>query len=843
MKKSLLTLFITVFFTGAASAQVIGISVEEFYSDNGTITGYPSGHTTYRIYAECTNPGDRVLSVVGYDEAPLALNVPDGIWSHPEPSGVLGSDNSCNLYTLFPALVYDSYVTIGRTCNTDPGGTIFSAEDTDQPWRSSFDTNPYGNGTILLNSTVGGGWSSPPQDGQGNPFVNVVAGTDLKVLIAQITTTGSICGSFNVQCRLQGQSTGAIVYSGLVFGTEDCGTPGCNDDTALNFDPAAGFNDGTCLYDCAIAFESILSENPTCPGGDNGSIDVVVTGYQDVLEIEFNGGSPFVSDGSFSVSNLEEGIYQIVARDRKFYNEVFNPGGMYGTCEAIEFIELFTDPIVYSAIETTNPTCGGDQDGCAIAAFSGGFGSSSFMIYDASSNTPLTETNGEEIVLPSPDYCGLSSGVYFFMGQDENGCTAISEEFSIVSPAPLNIIVGASAPAECFNSPDGVQVLTWSGGTGDVDWSLEDDGVYDLEGGVSTIILEDLIPGEYMAYAQDVNGCQDTQSFTVTGGPEFIVEFTSIAPECPGEINGGLSVVATGGAGGFTYDFECQGALGSQNTWSGLAPGSYDVCIMDETGCFGAFEGQVFDAVPLSVNVISTGISCNGSQDGSIDIIVNGGSGDYQFSIDGEEFSLSSNFSNLEAGSYDVIVVDGNGCTLISTDVALILEPEVLTVELVDAGGDGGFAEGFIDINVAGGSSPYSFQWSNANGPVSADEDPFNLTEGSYSVVVTDANACSITVNNLAIITGVAELANGTSLMVLPNPTNGIFDIRFEGLSGQKVAYSILDAQGRVLLNKELGNITGQIIENIDGSDFASGIYHINVFVGEEFKNMKLIVQ
>lgn len=843
MRKSLLSLFAFVCFSSASMAQVIGISVEEFYTYDGTVTGYPIGHTTYRIYAECTNPGDRVISVVGYNEAPLALNVPDGIWNHPEPSGVMGSENNCNIYNFFPALQYDSYVTIGRTCNTDAGGTLFSAEDASQPWRASFDTNPYGNGNILLNSTIGGVWNSTPQDGQGNPFVNVVAGSDLKVLIAQITTTGSICGSFNVQCRLQGQTSGSTLYTGLVFGTQDCGTPGCNDMDALNYNPNAGFNDGTCLYDCAIEFASILSENPTCALNEDGSISIEVVGYQDVLELEFNGGAPFANDGTFTASNLGEGVYEIIARDRKFYNEVFNPGGIYGTCEVIEFVDLITDPIIYSAIEVTSVTCGGDQDGCAIAAFGGGFGTSSFMIYNASNDQPLTESNGDNIVLPSPDYCGLAGGTYYFIGEDENGCTAQSDDFTIISPTPLNITVGASSPAECFNSPDGIQVLSWGGGTGDVDWSLEDDGVYDIEGLTTTVILNDLIPGDYIVYAQDQNGCTDSQAFTVLGGPQFIVEFTSTSPECPGDVNGGLSVVATGGAGGFTYDFECQGNLGALNSWTGLAPGAYDVCIMDQSGCFGSFEGQVLDATPISVNIITTDISCNGAGDGMVDIIANGGAGGYQYSIDGNSFSTSSNFSDLDQGTYDIYVIDANGCSLINLGSALVLEPAPLAVTLVDAGGDGGLDQGFIDIAVSGGNLPYSFEWSGQNGLVSADEDPVNLGEGTYNVIVTDANACSLEVSGIATVTALNELPNGGSIIVVPNPTSGLFDIRFTGLDGRRVKYTILDAQGRIAQSKELGNISGQRIESIDGSNLAAGIYHINVFIGDDIKNIKLIVQ
>ena len=830
MKKSLLFLFAAIT-TAHVSAQVTGVTIEEFYTDNGTVTGYPAGHTTYRIYAECTNPGDMVLSVSGSDIAPLALNVPDGIWNSQEPSNAAGSANNCNLYSVIPSLQYDSYVTIGRSCNTDPGSDVLVAQDPASPWAGRFDTQPYGDGNLLLNTTIGGAWSAAPLNLMGMPNVNVVAGEDLRVLIAQITTSGSVCGSFNVQARLQGQTNGATLYTGLSFGTEGCGTPGCSDETALNYDEMAGFNDGTCLYECALQITEINAINPTCFGDEDGSINIIVEGFQDVLEIEFDGGDPSANEGDFTASGLAEGVYSIVARDRKFYNELFNPGGIYGECEAFEFVDIFTSPVEFATVSITNVTCGGEQDGCGLVEFAGGIGTVSFNIHG--SDDTVIESD-----LPSSEFCGLAGGSYYFSSLDENGCVSVSNDFTVLSPPQLILFLGASSPATCFNSPDGTQVFTWSGGTGDVDWSLEDDGVYELEGNVSNLVLSDIAPGTYTMYAADANGCQASIEYVKVGGPVINIEVAATSPSCTGDSDGMFVVAANGGTGTLTYDIGCTGTSGEVNTAENLSAGAYSVCVTDAEGCVATADIFIEDPSELSVSFNVLDITCNGDADGVIEIIAEGGTGAYNYSLDGDVYEDSNIFEALDAGTYDAFVTDENGCLIQVIDAIIITEPSALSITTDDVGGDGGLDDGFILITVSGGTGQYAYEWSNG----STDEDQVNLGEGDYSVVVTDENGCSTEASGFS-ITAISEMSNGATVSIYPNPTNAEFRLNLAGLNGEKVTYTIVDGQGRRVIAKELGNSNGSRSELVDVRTLSAGVYFLNVVAGEASTSIKLIKQ
>ena len=68
MRKLLLSL--ALFTSVWASAQVTSITVEEIYTDDGSVTDYPAGYSTYHIYANLTNTNDVVATVYGEVQYP-----------------------------------------------------------------------------------------------------------------------------------------------------------------------------------------------------------------------------------------------------------------------------------------------------------------------------------------------------------------------------------------------------------------------------------------------------------------------------------------------------------------------------------------------------------------------------------------------------------------------------------------------------------------------------------------------------------------------------------------------------------------------------------------------------
>lgn len=126
--------------------------------------------------------------------------------------------------------------------------------------------------------------------------------------------------------------------------------------------------------------------------------------------------------------------------------------------------------------------------------------------------------------------------------------------------------------------------------------------------------------------------------------------------------------------------------------------------------------------------------SCPGDADGSIDIQVAGCPTPLTFAW--STGATTQNVSGLVAGEYSVTITTGTN-DMIVLDMILLTDPDPLSVSTsitdVQSGGDGS-----IDITVTGGTSPYSYLWSNDE----TTEDISNLDPGEYSVTITDANGC-----------------------------------------------------------------------------------------------------
>ena len=89
--------------------------------------------------------------------------------------------------------------------------------------------------------------------------------------------------------------------------------------------------------------------------------------------------------------------------------------------------------------------------------------------------------------------------------------------------------------------------------------------------------------------------------------------------------------------------------------------------------------------------------------------------------------------------TYTVTVSDNNGCSAMDTVTVNVFNG---TVSHIDA--HCGFNNGSATVNLNGGVGPYSFTWSTL--PVQTTQTAINLSQGTYTVTVTDAGLnCSIT--------------------------------------------------------------------------------------------------
>lgn len=200
-----------------------------------------TGFNTYRIYVSTSDPQDQVSAVYGNINEPTEL-VSSGQIFQSTPLGEVTSDGIIPaIWSSFPSNEFDSFITIGidEPANGANGeGDINIIESTANPWTEGFEpeSGEFGTG-IVMNDITGGSWFVLPN------FNNGTAGENLRVLVAQITTNGTLSGNLHIQLFLNGDNINGTVYLNLPMPI--CG---CLDSNACNWNPDATDPSGQCTY-------------------------------------------------------------------------------------------------------------------------------------------------------------------------------------------------------------------------------------------------------------------------------------------------------------------------------------------------------------------------------------------------------------------------------------------------------------------------------------------------------------------------------------------------------------------------------------------------------------------
>lgn len=138
----------------------------------------------------------------------------------------------------------------------------------------------------------------------------------------------------------------------------------------------------------------------------------------------------------------------------------------------------------------------------------------------------------------------------------------------------------------------------------------------------------------------------------------------------------------------------------------------------------------------LKVELDIIEITCEGEDDGVVSALATGGSGVYTYLWNDGDTSPSK--SNLAPGIYSVTVDDGNGRV---SKVAIMNNPPlILTSYVVEDVTNVDGNNGSINLSVSGGVPGFTYLWSNGE----TTEDISGLTEGIYSVTITDSGGCEV---------------------------------------------------------------------------------------------------
>ena len=300
---------------------------------------------------------------------------------------------------------------------------------------------------------------------------------------------------------------------------------------------------------------------------------------------------------------------------------------------------------------------------------------------------------------------------------DANGCTASATGNVTVNPLPIASISPAAA-AIC----EGASATLTANGGASYSWSNA--------ATTASITVSPATASAYSVTATDVNGCSGTASSTVNVNSNPVI---TVAP-ATNNICAGQSITLTA-SGAALYSWS-NAASGTTISITPFISANYSVTGTDANGCSGTGSASVSVTQSITASATAADVSCSNGSDGAVDITFSGGQAPYTFIW--SNGATTQNLSNVAAGNYSFTMNDNTGCG--ATTSAVVSEPSAITIAgmLQDASCNGG-SDGSINLSAAGGTQPFSYQWSDGN----LNEDRVNLSAGNYSVIITDANVCT----------------------------------------------------------------------------------------------------
>lgn len=270
--------------------------------------------------------------------------------------------------------------------------------------------------------------------------------------------------------------------------------------------------------------------------------------------------------------------------------------------------------------------------------------------------------------------------------------------------------------------------------------------IWDFGDGTGALIVDDVMnpiphvfenPGNYTVTIQGTNGCGNSNFSEINVFvPDNRINITTntIDAQC-GEANGKAIAVITGGAQPYNV------------TWSNgstdilvddLTSGIYVCNVTDQNGCYNFGIATVSDAQAPAI-VVNTvlDVTCNGGNDGVIDINVIGSSAPYSF--DWSNGSTTEDQAGLVAGPYEVYVTDAYGC--IATASINVDQPDEVIVSFFSQDATCGNNDGGVVATANGNSGPYTYVWNTG----SVGQELLGIGYGIYEVNVIDSKGCVVT--------------------------------------------------------------------------------------------------
>lgn len=513
----------------------------------------------------------------------------------------------------------------------------------------------------------------------------------------------------------------ASIRSGLSSGTYALRLNDSTLDVNQEFYVNIPVSDGVCCQILGI-------QNTTCDL-DNGS--VTGTSSSDFSSTNFYIYTSADSFVSSAITNTNQVIFDSLSAGT-YYMVVQDLGGCTGKSQT--FIIQESTPFTYGLYAVPNSSCGGDPIGKIYVT--GQTGSSPYQYVWSNGGTESSIT-------------GLTAGPYTVQVTDATGCV-VSESVTLEDVDPIGFGVFTVVNPNCLQN-NGSITLVITGGTAPYYYSAST-GYFTISYS-KTLTLSNLYAGEYQFQVTDAGFCSIVVG-TSLNTPEGIasVSVDTVSSSC--SVNDGKIIVSlVGGTAPFTYTLVyptgsslTQTSLEPTKVFENLGTGTYTVGVSDQTGCSFLEEVTIITENLFSIDVYSTGTTCN-QNNGKIIVYKNsGGTEPFTYSLDNVAKQINTNLTavtlnNVTSGQHKVSVSDASGCI---QSKQIFVEPSVQLNFSLYTTSCGSGSEGSITAFISSGSAPFTFNWSSnvAGNPQQINVN--GLTAGTYSLTIIDSKGCSL---------------------------------------------------------------------------------------------------
>jgi hypothetical protein len=440
---------------------------------------------------------------------------------------------------------------------------------------------------------------------------------------------------------------------------------------------------------------------------------------------------------------------------------------------------------ILSNVALFQPWCNGSASGAIIPTANLGTAPYTFVWSNGSTAAQLNN---------------VPAGTYTLQVTDQTGCY---ELYTAALVDPFVITFGGVVPPTCPGGSNGQAVVNSSGCP-----CMFNTCQFLWENGINGKTNLSVSEGWATVTITHTNGCVVVDSVLVPNSPLVVSSSNVQMVSCNGASDGSIALNVSAATAPVIFDWS-NGV--NQELNSNLAPGIYQVVVADARPCTDTLTFEIQEPAVLMSTYTAQNISCFGAADAQIVASATGGNGGYTFELNSSA-SASGVFDNLTAGTYTLGVSDANGCTAPNQSIQLT-EPTALNLTITATYATSATAfDGMASASVTGGTAPYQYLWSDPNNQT--ESLAVYLIEGWYTVVVTDANGCSIQDSVFMDILGL-QTNTVANIIAYPNPTSSI--VNFSETLANIV---VLDVQGRQIC-------TAANCSSMDLSGLAAGTYQL----------------